>query len=294
MASLVNTIRAASQLGAQRALRSVDDINLYALFHDYPIAKWRNDDDVDMDMRRYFSTIACKAPAIDPDADPAVSAAYEKGEYRYNGQEALGLGAALVLEDLALSFATENDWDNDAIELTAIWLCEDAALREATEIVRHASKDHHLETHRFWISDSRFQDVDCGLTLWARRAELFPSLLFCSSSETQICGLASGDPHFLQLTKRLCELDSYCENWSAGPFDPNSIPAKVTVDSVRTLANFGAEREFTCPDGPVRQFSWHARLTPGAWRLFFYPDSDQRRIYIGYVGRKLRTVSDPK
>ena len=58
-----------------------------------------------------------------------------------------------------------------------------------------------------------------------------------------------------------------------------------------TLQQYGAQHTFQCPDGKPRVFSWHVPMTPGAWRLFFYPDGRKRKAFIGHIGSKLPNVS---
>ena len=40
-------------------------------------------------------------------------------------------------------------------------------------------------------------------------------------------------------------------------------------------------------DGEKRLFSWHIRMTPGAWRLHFHP-LKPTKIIIGYIGVKIQ------
>ena len=37
-------------------------------------------------------------------------------------------------------------------------------------------------------------------------------------------------------------------------------------------------------------FTWHGRMTPGAWRIYFDPSITPGMMYIGYIGQKLPTV----
>lgn len=57
------------------------------------------------------------------------------------------------------------------------------------------------------------------------------------------------------------------------------------------LEMFQEEHTFRCPGGEYRLFSWHARLTPGAWRIYFYPEETTRQVIIGHIGHKLANKS---
>ncbi|MCI0528399.1 MAG: hypothetical protein L0Y56_13245, partial [Nitrospira sp.] len=63
-------------------------------------------------------------------------------------------------------------------------------------------------------------------------------------------------------------------------------------ESQATLQQFGRERTFRSPDGEERIFSWHVRLTPGSWRIYFFPEEAGKMI-VGYIGPHLPTVSYP-
>ena len=52
-------------------------------------------------------------------------------------------------------------------------------------------------------------------------------------------------------------------------------------------------RDFACPDGVVRRFSCHSKLKAQNVRIFFFPDGARRRVWVGYVGKKIPTVEYP-
>src|SRR5579859_5192650 len=98
-----------------------------------------------------------------------------------------------------------------------------------------------------------------------------------------------GDPRLLSILKRLYELEDYCNGWQHGPFDHTKIN-KATPESPDTLEVYGSERTFLCYDGEFRVFSWHIRLTPGPWRIHFFPLPEEKKLIIGYIGHHLNTV----
>jgi len=55
-----------------------------------------------------------------------------------------------------------------------------------------------------------------GKELWARRADLFPSLDFCESVEEQISGLSGAEARFKVTASGLT---AYCESWDTPNFD---------------------------------------------------------------------------
>lgn len=105
--------------------------------------------------------------------------------------------------------------------------------------------------------------------------------------------LASGclSPTMLRpVAPRLFQLQTYCQEWTEDRFDPKQLPTRASPESQVTLNQYGKERTFRCPDNRERTFSWHLRLTPGAWRLYFIPRKETRQMIIGYIGPHLPTV----
>ncbi len=126
-----------------------------------------------------------------------------------------------------------------------------------------------------------------GLELWSRREELFPHLIFCSHLNKQLENLKSGDPMLRQVERRLSELENYCKIWISVSFNRDSLKSKATPESDSRLNQFGQKLTFRCPDGEKRRFSWHVRMTPGAWRLYFFVDLEPGNLIIGYIGSKI-------
>src|SRR5262249_55399681 len=111
--------------------------------------------------------------------------------------------------------------------------------------------------------------------------------------ERQLAGLAGGDPLLAQIYKRIGIIDQYFRSWTGVGFDPSQIATKVSPDSQISLERFKEDRKVLCPDGQWRVFSWHVRITPRAWGLYFEPDPASRKAWIGYIGRNPPSVSDP-
>ncbi len=209
------------------------------------------------------------------------------------GIKADGLGVAFLLEALSLSLQSDQRWEVDHVDLQVQHLDDSGELVKDTVEVVHASRSDHVQQHGDWIARRRRTGVNDGTDLWNRRGGLFPRLTFCQDIEAHLVDLRSRHQMLRPIVRRLLELDNYCRQWSAGPFDPRLLPSKASIESEATIRQYSQERTFRCPDGEDRLFSWHVRLTPGAWRLYFVPREDNRQIIVGYVGPHLHTVSDP-
>lgn len=292
MSELIDTVRAASEAGVRRALRTHIDINFTVLADDYPLVRWRNDNDVDLEARRYFRLLVTQYPPLTdlPKLENEILAQ----DFFYMGDQASGLGVAYLLEGLAISFFSEPKWDSNTIRgIDRQWLEDDVNLLTDTIQVHHASRSQHILELSEWIRDRLRTAIQSGENLWNRRNELFPSLIFCENIKRQVCNLHAGNPLLRQIIKRLFEIDNYCRGWEIGPFDPDNLPFKATGENEATMNKYEKERTFNCPNNGEIAFVWHGRITPGAWRIYFDPSPGPGRMYIGYIGPKLPSVDYP-
>jgi len=292
MLTLIQTIRTAVVAGARRILRTYIDLNSILISSDYPIARWRNDPNVDLEARRYFRVLTTRCfPLTDlPEIDNKIVL----HEFLLMHEKAYGLGVAYLLESLAVSFQSEARWDvNEIDQLEMQWISDDGNLSSDFIQVKHACNPQHVNELHEWIVNRLRTGIQSGEDLWNRRIELFPSLIFCENVKKEILYLQAGQPLLRQVVKRLFEIEDYCRNWESGPFDPEALSFKTTRESEATMNKYEKERTFTCQGNIEIIFRWHGRITPGAWRIYFDPEAGPGSIYIGYIGLKLPSVDYP-
>jgi hypothetical protein len=288
MSELIGTVRQATTSGVKRVLRTSDEINTIELAPSYPVARWRNDPTVNREERSFFRTLTSKAPFW-TDVAEEIKDNFDLSQVWHQGEEARGLGFAVVIDALAVSLISEARWDCSRLELEVRRFDENEDLIDEQLEIIHASRSNHVQEHSDWINNHIRSRIVNGLELWNRKEELFPSLIFCEAVSEQLHSLGAENP-ILQLVKnRLSELEDYCKGWTDEAFEPKSL-RNVSPESQVTLQNpkYSKERTFLCPDGKDRVFSWHAKLSFG-WRIYFFPN-EQRKMIIGYVGCHLRTV----
>ena len=285
MSIFINTLSTAVNSGVT-TLRTQIDIYSIVLAPSYPVANWVNDANIDEDERIFLLTLETERPLLANLTDPKIKNQIDLFECQHNGNDANGLGIAYLLEALPVSLISDLQWDCSSLTLEITQLDEqDDLVEEEVEIV-HASRNEHIKEHANWIQNRIRTSVRDGVDLWQRREELFPHLEFCESVEPQICSLLAGYPMLTQVTKRLFELEEAAKSWTAGGFDLETIPSKATPESDSRLQQFSDRLTVRCPDGLNRLFSLHVRMTPGAWRLYFFPLTPGR-IIVGYIGQKI-------
>jgi len=288
MAGFINTIRSASVAGVNRVLRTHIDVNNTLLTLEYPLARWRNDGGVDLEARRYFRSLISQYPPLDD--LPEIKNDMLAQDFFYQDRLSYGFGIAYFLESLSISLPSLGDWDINMIEVQTHWLDESGDLMANEVQIPHASNPLHIDELAGWITERIETGIQNGDDLWRRRGELFPNLIFCDHIAEQILPLQHGNPLFRQIVKRLFELQTYCSAWLEGPFSPEQLPFKATVESEPTMQKYRNERIFTCPDGNEITFTWHGRMTPGAWRIYFDIGIGPGMMHVGYIGPKLPTV----
>jgi hypothetical protein len=291
MSDFIRTVRGVkAQCGRQTTLRTQYEFYATTLASEYPLRRWLNDPEVDREEQRFIKTLATKAPFSNDIANLEIQDIennISNCEFRHQGEIAIGLGVAYLLDALSVSFLFEQRWDDSHLNLVVSRLENEELVEEQLEIV-HASCRHHVQKHADWIKNRLRTEVLDGSDLWNRRDELFPSLEFCENVSQQIQSLSPSNPMLRQVVKRLFELEDYCKSWSSGSFNLDNLPSKATPESETRLQQFRQQLTFRCPDGEKRIFSLHVRMTPGAWRLHFSVELGPEKIIIGYIGSKIQ------
>lgn len=144
MSELIGTIRAVKKHSAQSvSLRTQYDFYLTSIAPDYPLRRWLNDKDVDEVERRFIKTLVTKSPfsndVVNPDIQELESN-QSNYEYRCEGQQAIGLGVAYLLNALPVSLLSHECWDCNRLTLEVTGIEDD----EIVEEIVHASRSLHV------------------------------------------------------------------------------------------------------------------------------------------------------
>ncbi len=288
MKRLVMNIKCIGLITKSRVLRTKTDISNLLLFKDYPLAKWRNDKSVDLEARRYFRLVTTKAPYLSESETQKMNEL--KGYQAFCGDvESEALTIAYLFDFISLSIMFNQTWNRSWINIRVVSINALGDIEENEELVRHVGIIKHVKEHEDWLRNKVFDAIHTGSDILENRENLFGVLEFCDGAIEGISSLGSGDPLAKKILNKLCVLDKYFTKWTSGPFDPSAIGGSVSPDSEATLNKYRDERTFSCTDGTKITFSWHMKVNPGAWRLYFEPIGP-RRCIIGYVGPHLRTV----
>ena len=209
-------------------------------------------------------------------------------EYRCSGESARGLSTSILLDGLAVSLWSSEQWNVSTVKIEKSWLEGEDVLTRTVD-VSHACRVAHLDDHTDWLRRLWTPPPTSGLQLWEQRASLFPRLDFCDAVGDQIKALGGDGRRFRAVLRGLRDLQNYCESWSAGDLDIHSLN-RASGESTSTMNKYSGERTFRCPDGEDRVFEWH--LKRGDTRIHFFDFPNEKRLLVGYVGGHLRISSE--
>ncbi|MBW4666801.1 MAG: hypothetical protein KME60_05005 [Cyanomargarita calcarea GSE-NOS-MK-12-04C] len=288
MSEFIKTVKAVKSQGVKVNLRTKENFHTTTLAPNYPLRKWFND--ADQVERQFIKNLATKTPFSTDIANLEIKDIENSSglsEFICQRELAIGLGVAHLLNTIAISLVSEDCWDCNNLYVEFRRIDEDGEVIDEIVNIIHISRSTHVQKQTNWIQNRIRTGVLDGVDLWNRREELFSNLIFCESVGKQIESLNKGEPILEQVKKRLFELEEYCQNWVSGSFNPENFPCKVSPESDSRLKQLKDKLTFKCPDEENRTFSWHIRMTPGAWRLHFFAELEPGKIIIGYVGLKI-------
>jgi hypothetical protein len=123
---------------------------------------------------------------------------------------------------------------------------------------------------------------------WNVREQIFPKLVFCLNVEQQIKHLSANDDRFKLLFSKLNVLNKFTETWQSGVFNNNMLGLDNSPDTPTRVKDTIKLRTFNCPNIGPQVFSLHIKWYFGSepFRLYFYPNSSDHKVYIGYIGAK--------
>lgn len=202
------------------------------------------------------------------------------------------LGAAVILDKIAVSFKSAVFWEQAEINLVQIQLQENEEITERPCIAKSCSTIEHWELHFKGIEEQRKLNCRKGQDFWDKRKIEFPNLIFCEQSRKNFYNLSISNAVFDSLWKNLKLLSDNIESCSSDTQlkKLTSLDFSDESSSVKNNPKLSRYRIFTLPDSSRKFFGLHIKNFPGAFRLHFLPDYQNNCVYIGYFGKHLPTA----
>ncbi len=205
-----------------------------------------------------------------------------EAEYHYGDALAEGLGLSHSVGTLSVSFANQ-PWLVPTVPLRRISFDKDGKFDEQVVEVHHAATPAHVTGHEEWLRRMPAEQVRDGDELWARRAEIFPHLLFLPRTEAHLRVFKAGEVRLASARQALMDLEIATARWSIKDAAMPTFLTKTTPEKEQRSKLFN----FNDLSSVERCFDWHSRYTPGAGRVHFWCDRSSGRLTIAHVGEKV-------
>ncbi|MDX2248970.1 MAG: hypothetical protein SF052_19440 [Bacteroidia bacterium] len=203
------------------------------------------------------------------------------------------LGAACLLGQLALSFDSHTRWQPARISLWHTELTSEGD-QEAVLDVHHCVSAAQWQVFKDRIIEERRDSLRKGSELWDNREAEFPHIVFCGQTKSQLQHIFVSATVYNQLYGALTALNSYCEKGQDFSLASLKAETQLTIsdesDTVKNNPRLSNLRTFVV--GSEKQFfGFHIKNFSGAFRLHFYPNPSEKKMYIGYFGKHLPTAT---
>ena len=246
------------------------------------------------DWCRFLKSLETKQPLFENVDIESVGDAVEVGLFGDTSGKSVLL-AAFYFKTFLASFTASSAWVDSHIK---VWVLDlDKTLEERNDTVLNFSDSASLEEHSDELKRRRNELLNTARNIWLQRADLFPHLTLLNNQiGTSLQNWPARRNILIKARDALSVLESFCDKWLAGEYADYShehlgglgLTAEVSgeSDSVNNDRQKKKERMFWLDDGRRVYCENHVKLADG-YRMHFYADSDQKRIYVAYLGPHL-------
>ncbi len=246
------------------------------------------------DWCRFLKSLETKQPLFETVDIESVGDTVEVG-LPEEGSGKQVLLAAFYFETFLASFTALAAWANSHIK---VWVIElDAAPEQRDEALLNLSDSASLEIHGDELKQRRNALLSSAKDIWLQRADLFPHLtLLPNQIGTSLQGWSARQDVLLKARDALNVLESFSDKWLAGEYVEYrheylrdlGLAAEVSGESDRVANDPKKKKErlFWLDDGRQVYCENHIKL-PDGYRLYFYADAANKRVYVAYLGPHL-------
>lgn len=286
--TLVSLLKELCRIGARRTVRCTRDCLERMVADDVTLREWLCRRDRIFEEKRFLRSLLSKTPFVDEiilNSEPSDVAL----EFRWKSHLFLGGGLAHLRHWPLISLPHTEEFSQGAITVTLTKCLPSGDTSEATIEIENFALLIHVELRRSSLRERVFRDITDGHALWLSRDRTLPNLVFCHETERAMCALSGNEPFFRAVCHHLCTINDAVGSWKDGEL---RLDLDWSYESKATLrhARYGHRRKILCPDGQERQFSAHSKIKSHNKRIYFLPDLNNKRAFIGYIGGHLPTV----
>jgi hypothetical protein len=247
-----------------------------------------------VDWCRFLKSLETKQPLFEKLDIDSIDNAVEVGLAGEDTGKQVLL-AAFYFETFLASFTASTTWVNSHIK---VWVFELGSTPEQREeALLNLSDSTSIETHGDELINRRNALLNNAKAIWLQRTELFPHLTLLSNQiGTSLQGWSARQDVLFKARNALNVLESFGEKWLSGEYVEYrhnylrdlGLAAEVSgeSDTVNKDSKKKKERMFWLDDGRQVYCENHVKL-PNGYRMHFYADSENKRIYVAYLGPHL-------
>ncbi|MGI9249997.1 MAG: hypothetical protein ACR2PR_02210 [Pseudohongiellaceae bacterium] len=288
MEKLIHLSIGLKKLGFNQSIRAVSKCrNLLLVNPNYNLQDWAKG--ADRDLKRWFYECLTQKPYVDNLLEEAEGRSAV--EFTFEGDNCSGLGLAHLSGCGALSLDGDVRFCKPSISVHFLQIDQKNNKLEEQVNVDSWYSEKQLDEIADNFYSSALLDISSGESLLSRSNQLFPFLAISKNAEKQVQALTGTEQHFKKIVRHLHVLNKTMNEWEKGIFTPLGIT--TSPESEATLQQYSEEHTFRCVDGKTRLFSHHSKLISENLRIYYYPDTNNRIVHIGYVGKHLPTVAHP-
>ena len=269
------------------------------LANDYYWQDWyhQHNNDQYKDLIRAFRSIETRQPFF---SEEDIGEGLNLFEVKLNGDDKFSaLRASVWHESSIASFATRAPWNTSPIqvEVNEIKNNEEIVSNQCDIINFHSLGV--LQHHEEEFIKKRNASIISGKEITERKNELFPFLEFCGKAPEQLNYWTGSITILEQVKDSFTALNRFGEKWNSGEITCYTheslkncgLHHDVSGESQSVVQNqaLRKEREFWLPSGRKKLFENHIKIARG-YRIHFYPDSINKKLYVGYIGSHLRLL----
>lgn len=205
-------------------------------------------------------------------------------EVLFGEVEAKGVALAIAADALTVSASSEPPWDGPFLASTVSRLDDAGEMSvEVGHEAPHVSAAPHWASHESSLLHGAVAQASGRGNLWTSLSSSLTRVRFTKAVKGQIASL--GAVELDSVLKRIIELQVSLRHWNPSAENQPTWASKVTPESESRRKHCW----FQGDDGVLREYSMHARYTPGHGRIHFrFLDGESIGcVEIAYIGEKL-------
>lgn len=274
--------------GLDKSLMRLELATGYFVSNWFAVAK---NDALLADWRRLLQSLETKQPLFEAVDLEQIDNSVEVGLLG----EQIGINvllAAFHFNSFLSSFSALDKWCCPHVTVWVRTLAEE--LEEKTDSLLNLFDEDSLEIHGEELKRRRNDLICSARDIWVKRGEFFPHLSLLSNQiGTSLQYWSARQEILLKARDSLNIFELFCTKWKNGEYADYrheylrdlGLAAEVSGESasVSNDSRKKKERMFWLDDGREVYCENHVKL-PDSYRLHFYPDASEKRIYVAYLG----------